>query len=104
MALRAPRRGGRVAGLAAAAPTEDTIALAPDATPLVDWIGRTESADDVATVAPLRALAATLDRDDAPAGDGEPIPPGWHWLYFLPVPRSSALDGGIAMDARATLA
>jgi len=54
------------------------------------WIGRTEVADDVATLAPLRALAATLDRDDAPAA-GDAIPPCWHWLYFLPVHRQSEI-------------
>ena len=33
---------------------------------LRSWIGRTETLSDVATLAPLRGLSATLDRDDAP--------------------------------------
>jgi 3-methylfumaryl-CoA hydratase len=49
------------------------------------WIGRTETAQDIATLVPLRALTATLDRDDPPRGDGALIPPCWHWLYFLPI-------------------
>jgi 3-methylfumaryl-CoA hydratase len=55
------------------------------------WIGRTDSADDVAAPVPLRALTATLDRDDEPMAPGQPIPPCWHWLYFLPLHRQSAI-------------
>jgi 3-methylfumaryl-CoA hydratase len=54
------------------------------------WIGRTEASDDVATLAPLRGLTATLDRDDPPQ-IGDAIPPCWHWLYFLPMHRQSAI-------------
>jgi 3-methylfumaryl-CoA hydratase len=45
-----------------------------------DWIGRTESVEDIVTAWPLSALAATLDRE--PPADI--VPPLWHWLYFLP--------------------
>jgi 3-methylfumaryl-CoA hydratase len=55
------------------------------------WIDRTETASDRATSAPLRALGATLDRDDAPPRDGDPVPPGGHWLYFLPMHRQSEI-------------
>lgn len=55
------------------------------------WIGRSETRTDTATLAPLDALAATLDRDDAPAKPGDVIAPLWHWLYFLPRPRHSEL-------------
>jgi 3-methylfumaryl-CoA hydratase len=48
-----------------------------------DWIGRTEVAHDVARATPAQALAATLDRP-APAS-GDPLPPLWHLLYFLPL-------------------
>ncbi len=54
------------------------------------WVGRTEAMDDGATLAPRRGLTATLDRDDPPRL-GEAIPPCWHWLYFLPMPRQSAI-------------
>jgi 3-methylfumaryl-CoA hydratase len=54
------------------------------------WIDRSETIEDVATLVPLRALTATLDRDDPP-GQGDAIPPCWHWLYFLPVHRESEI-------------
>ena len=55
------------------------------------WIGRTSTVDDQVTAVPLRALAATLDRDDLTAAAGNAIPPCWHWLYFLPVHRQSEI-------------
>ncbi len=58
---------------------------------LRQWIGRTEEAADVITPYPLAALSATLDRDDPEPREGDAIPPGWHWLYFLPVARHSVL-------------
>ena len=65
---------------------------------LKQWIGRTETRSDVVTVAPVAALAATLDRADALPQPGETLPPLWHWLYFLPVDRQSDLgaDGHAA--------
>ena len=56
---------------------------------LRSWIDRTESVHDVATVVPLRALSATLDRDDPAIDLGTDVPPCWHWLYFLPLHRQS---------------
>ena len=58
---------------------------------LHDWIGKTETHHDVVTLWPMAALSATLDRDDAPPQAGDPLPPLWHWLYFLPTDRQSAL-------------
>ena len=52
---------------------------------LRDWIGRTERHIDTTTATPVAALAATLDRDDAPPLPGTDLPPLWHWLYFLPL-------------------
>jgi 3-methylfumaryl-CoA hydratase len=59
------------------------------------WIGRTESSVDKVTAAPVSALSATLDRDDAFPRRGDPLPILWHWLYFLPMHRQSelGLDG-----------
>jgi len=37
------------------------------------------------------ALSATLDRDDPAPQPGDPIPPLWHWLWFLPSDRQSEL-------------
>ena len=58
---------------------------------LAGWIGKTETIGDTATLAPLRALTATLDRDDAPQRPGDLVPPCWHWLYFLPAARQSEI-------------
>lgn len=60
---------------------------------LRDWIGRSESVEDVATAAPLAGLAATLDHPNPPWRAGE-VPPLGHWLYFLP----RALERDIAAD------
>jgi 3-methylfumaryl-CoA hydratase len=65
--------------------------MALDIEHLKQWIGRTESITDVVTTTPLRALAATLDRDDPAPRPGDPVPPCWHWLYFLPVHPQSEL-------------
>ena len=56
---------------------------------LQDWVGRTETLHDDVTAAPLRAWAATLDRDDPEPVRGTPVPPLAHWLYFLPVHKQS---------------
>lgn len=55
-----------------------------------EWTGRARRVDDL--VAPFQAagMAAALDYPSAPA-EGEPLPPGWHWLYFADVARQSAL-------------
>jgi len=57
---------------------------------LKTWIDRCESMQDQATLAPLKALSATLDREDV-FEMGSHVPPVWHWLYFLPVHRQSAI-------------
>ncbi len=58
---------------------------------LRSWIGRQETLADAVTRFPVAALSATLDRDDPPPRGGDPLPPLWHWLYFLPVVRQSLL-------------
>ena len=56
---------------------------------LQGWVGKTETWTDSITAAPVRALSATLDRDDPAPVAGTALPPLWHWLYFLPLPRQS---------------
>jgi 3-methylfumaryl-CoA hydratase len=58
---------------------------------LQSWMGRTETLTDDITAAPVRALSATLDRDDADPASGTALPALWHWLYFLPHQRQSEL-------------
>lgn len=60
------------------------------------WIDRVEVRTDVATAAPVRALAATLEGPvPISAEPGAPIPPLWLWLYFLPIApmREVGTDG-----------
>jgi 3-methylfumaryl-CoA hydratase len=58
---------------------------------LTDWIGRTETQYDTATPTPYTALSATFDREASRPSPGTPLPPLWHWLYFLPMYRRSEI-------------
>jgi 3-methylfumaryl-CoA hydratase len=58
---------------------------------LREWIGKTESASDQVTPAPIAALSATLDIEARPPRAGDAVPPLWHWLYFLGLHRQSQL-------------
>ena len=60
-------------------------------TKLQSWQERSETMSDIITAAPLRALSATLDRDDPVPEDGSAVPALWHWLYFLPHARQSEI-------------
>jgi 3-methylfumaryl-CoA hydratase len=55
-----------------------------------EWIGREEIRTERITPFAAEALAATLDIAVAPA-DGDPLPPGWQWMYFNPAVRRSGL-------------
>ena len=58
---------------------------------LKQWVGRRETATDVASAWPVTALTATLDRRDPDPVPGAAIPLGWHWLFFLEVKTASEL-------------
>ncbi len=58
---------------------------------LREWVGHTESAEDIVAPSKVAALAATLDRDDAWPIAGDPLPPPWHWTLCLPAARQSAI-------------
>ena len=58
---------------------------------LQTWQGQSEVLEDLITPAPLRALSATLDRDDPLPHAGTELPPLWHWLFFLPHHRQSEI-------------
>jgi 3-methylfumaryl-CoA hydratase len=55
------------------------------------WVGKRRSATDQAGAWPVEAMTATLAGEGAPTGSaagaapgiGQPLPPLWHWLYFL---------------------
>jgi 3-methylfumaryl-CoA hydratase len=47
-------------------------------------VGRRQVATDEITAAPANLLRLTLGRPEAEFRAGDPLPPGWHILYFLP--------------------
>jgi len=74
--------------------SNDNISVPIDAASLARlqaWQGRSETFADEITAAPVRGLAATLDRDDPPPIPGSRLPELWHWLYFLPHHRQSEI-------------
>ncbi len=52
--------------------------------PYQEWVGRTETIADVIALAPAQGAAAMLDDVATVLEDGAPLPPLWHWFYFLP--------------------
>jgi len=58
---------------------------------LQQWVGKSQREQDRITLAPLRSMNALLDREPDDIADGSPLPPLWHWLYFLPHARQSEL-------------
>ncbi len=58
---------------------------------LNSWIGRSETLGDTIVPTPVVALAATLDHPPIMVQAGTPLPPLWHWLYFLPMHRQSEI-------------
>ncbi|MBL8306883.1 MAG: MaoC family dehydratase N-terminal domain-containing protein [Rubrivivax sp.] len=58
---------------------------------LTAWIGRSETVHDILGATPVVALTATLDHPATPVSTGMPLPPLWHWLYFLPMHRASEI-------------
>jgi 3-methylfumaryl-CoA hydratase len=56
------------------------------------WIGRSEITDDELALAPALAAAATLDDTTTRFAKGSPLPPLWHWFYFLPRAAQAQLD------------
>jgi 3-methylfumaryl-CoA hydratase len=64
------------------------------------FVGRKVREENVATAFPVRALVATLGREEATPAEGEPIPDGWHDLYFAETPRAGTLTpDGLAADS-----
>ena len=58
---------------------------------LTSWIGRTEQHSDWIKPSEVAAWHATLDRADPFPGQGDPVPPGFHWTLFPPLARQSEL-------------
>ncbi len=60
------------------------------------WVGRTETISEQIYAGRIVQQAATLDLENVPA-TGDPLPPGWQWLYFNPAMR----PGGLGADGHA---
>ena len=58
---------------------------------LRDWVGKTQTVEDFTAPWPARALIATLDEPDPVPRMGDPLPPLWHWLYFLEAAPASKI-------------
>ena len=58
---------------------------------LMEYVGH-EDGEDELTLQPLRALSATLDYPDHIWNKGDPVPPAWQWLYFLPLTPQAKLE------------
>jgi 3-methylfumaryl-CoA hydratase len=56
-----------------------------------DAVGRSRTASERIDVVRARALAATLDLEPEDIQPGDPLPLGWHWIYFNPTARRSDL-------------
>jgi len=55
------------------------------------WIGRNRTVEDFLAPWPAKALIATLDERDPEPRLGDPLPPLWHWLYFLEAAPASKI-------------
>ncbi len=58
---------------------------------VAEWNPAPVTATDPLPAAPAAALGAVLDRQDTAPGPGEPLPPLWHWPYFLDWPEQRRL-------------
>lgn len=54
-----------------------------DITHLRQWVGREVLTSDTLSVRHARLLAATLGQPQDAVQVGTPLPPLWHWIYFL---------------------
>ena len=63
--------------------------------PLDNWVGRTEQQSELIALPTARRMLALLDRPLDSLRDGDPLPPGWHWLFCNTVrPRSEWAEDG----------
>ncbi len=62
---------------------------------IAGWSPGPAETTETITAGPAVALSGLLDREPAVTGPGDPIPPLWHWLYFLdrPATRELGPDG-----------
>jgi 3-methylfumaryl-CoA hydratase len=58
---------------------------------MAGWIGRQEVLEDEAALPIVRRLAALLDLDPLKFRRGDPLPEGWHAVFFGPIAPQSQL-------------
>ncbi len=58
---------------------------------LSDWLGRHDENSDVVSLRQVSGMAAMFDLSEKPVM-GDPLPPGWHWMFFPEIVRQSALS------------
>jgi hydroxyacyl-ACP dehydratase HTD2-like protein with hotdog domain len=70
--------------------TDLSLSLALD-----EWAPEPVESVETITSGPAVALAGVLDTEPPVTGPGDPLPPLWHWLYFLdrPAQRELGPDG-----------
>jgi 3-methylfumaryl-CoA hydratase len=70
-----------------------------DETILRQWIGNELSSEERIDCRQANRLRATIDPGRAELMSGDPLPAGWHWIYFLDAPRMDRLgrDGHAAV-------
>src|SRR3954469_23469263 len=61
---------------------------------LAGWVGRRETLIDQVTIPAVHRLAAMLERDDPMPKNGDPLPVGWHAIFFPRVARPSQIGVG----------
>jgi 3-methylfumaryl-CoA hydratase len=67
------------------------------------WIGKSTTATELASAAPIARLAATFGIKPPAIKDGDALPPGWHTVYFTPThgPDRMRPDGSAGAGALA---
>ena len=58
---------------------------------LKQFIGNSQTSEDVVTASQIGRMAAALDVDHPAPDDGDPIPPAWHGAFFPPLAKVSEL-------------
>lgn len=66
--------------------------MAEAAQAYADWLGGTEERQDVLTAPAVRRMLALLDDVDTVLGDGDALPPLWHWMLFTPEAPQRQID------------
>ncbi len=55
---------------------------AADSPELAGWLGKRESRRELIDPAGVEGMAVALDHPGPIPGPGDPLPAGWHWMYF----------------------